>query len=99
MGRRVHIKPKRIALPKDAVYIVHKKSGESNSQDANPSQDGDISPIRYWDCFEDWLRGTPIENIATDLNVTMREMDGILRQLVVEKLANTKKNKRAQQKH
>lgn len=77
---RFNRKQKRFALPKDAVYF--KQNSETNT------------PIRLFDFFEDWLRGTTIDEIAATLNVTMREMDVILRQLVLESLAHTKKNEK-----
>ena len=84
---RVRTRPKRIALPKDAVHMVELPTNEHNS----PSR----TPIKLWECFEDWLEGTSFDIIADRLNVTMREMDEILRQLVVEKIANVQRKSHA----
>lgn len=83
--RSIRSKTRRLALPHDAVYMVTKHTGNLSDPDS------EFIPVRLWDCFEDWLEGTPIDAIADRLNVTMREMDQILRQLVTEKIANVQK--------
>jgi hypothetical protein len=87
-------KQRRIALPSDAVFFspLHDKldaHGRSNA--SNDDLDNGRIPVRLWDCFDDWMAGTPIDSIADRLNVTMREVDAILRQLVTEKIANVQK--------
>lgn len=83
----IRSKTRRFALPHDAVYMVSK----IKPTDSDDELESTVIPIRLWDCFEDWLEGTPIDAIADRLNVTMREMDQILRQLVTEKIANVQK--------
>lgn len=93
----IRSKARRIALPSDAVHMVSKLP-----DDKQPDNELDAPvfiPVRLWDCFEDWMEGTPIDAIADRLNVTMREMDQILRQLVTEKIANVQRKSHARQDH
>lgn len=94
----IRSKTRRIALPNDAVHMVTKPqpADDDNNNDLDiPS----FIPVRLWDCFEDWLEGEPIDKVAFKLNVTMREMDVILRQLVTERLANVQKKSHARREH
>lgn len=90
MGHVSHPR-KRIALPSDAIVL--------RKHDVHTDKPGDTvdsnTPVRLWDCFEDWLQGVSIDVIADRLNVTMREMDEILRQLVTEKITNVQRKSHA----
>lgn len=45
------------------------------------------------------IKVEPIDKVAFKLNVTMREMDTILRQLVTERIANVQKKSHARREH
>ena len=95
----IRSKARRIALPSDAVHMVSKLPDDDNSRSSDKLDAPVFIPVRLWDCFEDWMEGTPIDAIADRLNVTMREMDQILRQLVTEKIANVQRKSHARQDH
>jgi hypothetical protein len=84
---RNHRKPHRIALPAGAVLLGARQviDGESTKE---------LVPIKYWDIYNDWIRGTPIQTLVAESDLLIKEIDDVLRQCVVEKLANTKKNRR-----
>jgi hypothetical protein len=55
-------------------------------------------PVKYVNVFHRWLDGEPIDSLAEDYNLTMTEMDDLLRQMVHESLARERKKKSRGQK-